>query len=546
MGMNKHMWILAGWVVSMVVPVWGQTSEPASKWADRAPEGALVTDEGWFAPVVARLKPPVLPEDLTRVYVIPFKTDVSEVAYKILKYKAQICRQEKAQLVVLDITSPGGRLDMCNKIISLLTHELKEITTVAYVNEHAYSAAAMIALACTDIVMKPGSKIGAASPVTGTGQAIPDADRAKYESAMRAEARQTAEDRGHSAILCESMITRGIEVWLIRDRATGELKLVDADDWKGKAAGTPPEKNIPAAPADAPWEYVRRIDKDDSPAALTTAEAKRIGLASAVCNTLDDALLQYGFEGEPIVLVDRPLDQVALFLTSPAIAGLLVMGIMIGAYQEFRTPGLGIFGAVAVLCLTLLIGSRMMVGLANVAEVCVVGLGILLLIAEIFVIPGFGVAGVSGLILIFAGLVAMWVPNGIGELPLPQFDGEGALLLDGVGIILGGFCAGVIASLLMMKFFPKTRLASRSKLVLDPRPMTDADSVALAEQSAMRQITAGDVGVALTPLHPVGQARFDGAVVDVITEGEMIAARTSVRVLHREGNHIVVTADTDS
>jgi membrane-bound serine protease (ClpP class) len=544
--MNKTMWILAGWVVSMVLPVWGQTSEPASKWADRAPEGTLVTDEGWFAPVTPRLTPPELPENVTRAYVIPFKTDVSEVAYKILKYKAQICRQEKAQLVVLDITSPGGRLDMCNKIISLLTHELKDITTIAYVDEHAYSAAAMIALACTDIVMKPGSKIGAASPVTGTGQAIPDADRAKYESAMRAEARQTAEDRGHSAILCEAMITRGIEVWLIRDRATGQLKLVDADNWIGKTIGAPPAKDIPAAPADATWEYVRRIDKDDSPAALTTAEAKRIGLADAVCDTLDDAILRYGFEGKPIVLVDRPLDQVALFLTSPAIAAVLVMGIMIGAYQEFRTPGLGIFGAIAVLCLTLLIGSRMMVGLANVAEVCVVGLGILLLIAEIFVIPGFGVAGVSGLVLIFAGLVAMWVPNGIGEFPLPQIDGDGTMLLDGVGIILGGFCAGVIASLLMMKFFPETKLARRSNLVLDPQSMADADSVALAEQSAMRQVSAGDVGIALTPLHPVGQARFDGHVIDVITEGEMIATRTPVRVLHREGNHIVVTADTDS
>ena len=116
----------------------------------------------------------------------------------------------------------------------------------------------------------------------------------------------------------------------------------------------------------------------------------------------------------------------------------------------------------------------------------------------------------------------------------------------GAGCRDAGRSESVIASLLMMKFFPKTRLASRSKLVLDPRPMTDADSVALAEQSAMRQITAGDVGIALTPLHPVGQARFDGHVVDVITEGEMIAARTSVRVLHREGNHIVVTADTDS
>ena len=146
-GMNKTMWILAGWVVSMVLPVWGQTSEPASKWAARAPEGALVTDEGWFAPIAPRLARPALPEKITRAYVIPFKTDVSEVAYKILKYKTQLCRQEKAQLIVLDITSPGGRVDMCYKIISLLTHELKDITTIAYVDEQAYSAAAMIALA---------------------------------------------------------------------------------------------------------------------------------------------------------------------------------------------------------------------------------------------------------------------------------------------------------------------------------------------------------------------------------------------------------------
>jgi len=203
-----------------------------------------------------------------------------------------------------------------------------------------------------------------------------------------------------------------------------------------------------------------------------------------------------------------------------------------------HTPGFGICGILAIICLAVMFGAQFLVGLANWWEIAIFALGIVLIILEIFVIPGFGVAGISGICLCIIALMAMLVPNAPTEIPLPSTDIDWAYFNNTAMSICIAFVAAIIAMGLLSKVLPKWSLMTKSQLIL-----SEAKSVSgppRSENSPMLKIKPGDIGTVISQLHPVGEVQFGDDLLDAVSDSEFIDRGAKVRVVIRDGNRIVV------
>ncbi|KKK68841.1 hypothetical protein LCGC14_2940000, partial [marine sediment metagenome] len=202
-----------------------KTSQPA------APKGARVTKDGWFPPPELVAAKPDLPEKVEQAFVIPIHGAIMEPMYEAVRRKVIQCRGKGAELVIFDLKTPGGAVDAMENIIDLIRKDLIDVRTVAYVNNRATSAGAIIATACDDLAMARQSTIGAVTPVlfSPTGPVeMPDKIREKVESALRSEVRTLIETDPNRRTLLEGMITPAWELWLIRNDTTRELKIARA------------------------------------------------------------------------------------------------------------------------------------------------------------------------------------------------------------------------------------------------------------------------------------------------------------------------------
>jgi membrane-bound serine protease (ClpP class) len=213
---------------------------------------------------------------------------------------------------------------------------------------------------------------------------------------------------------------------------------------------------------------------------------------------------------------------------------------MLGVYIEFNTPGVGLPGLAAVICFTIIIGSKYLVGMANWVEVALFVVGMLLLIVEIFVLPGFGIAGFLGIICILAGLFGMLIKNPPDKLPWPQSPLDWEVFLNGVVGLSLGFVGFLIAAWFLVKYLPKLQFLSGLMLAPAAKGEQLPVSMTAMPQSRDSAVNIGDVGVVVSPLRPAGRAKFDQAVVDVVTEGEFIENGVEVKILEIHGNRVVV------
>jgi membrane-bound serine protease (ClpP class) len=263
--------------------------------------------------------------------------------------------QAGAAAIVLDIETPGGRIDAAQQIVRAVIES--DIPVYALVNTHAWSAGAVIALAADAIYMVPASSIGAATPVTGAGEKASE----KIVSAMRSEMRALAERRGLDPRIAESMVDEEIAI----DGVIEEGKLLT----------------------------------------LTAQEAVRLGVAAAEVDGLEGLFDRVGIERPEVVTVRiNWAEKLVRFLSNPIVAPLLLSIGTLGLIIEIKTPSFGIAGLVGVLSLGAFFGSHVIVGLAGLEEFILLGIGLIALLLEVFVVPGFGIAGVIALLCIGASV----------------------------------------------------------------------------------------------------------------------------------------------
>jgi len=509
-----------------------------------APAGARVVEEGWFAPIKPAVPAPRLPTEITRVFVIPIHGPISSTTAEAFDRKVRLCRGKDAQIVVLDMNTPGGELGATEQIIKRLTQDFRGIYTVAYVNPDAFSAGAMISLACNEVVMSPVGKMGAAMPIlVGPSGvvAIPRKEREKFESAARSMVRSLAEVNGYDPLVCEGMVGSDIGIWLIRNQRTGQLKFVRPGEWSAlpgaPAASTQPAAERRQTVPETGWEYVRTVDGFNELVTATASEAVFLGLSRHTLASMAELREHYHITAEPTVLEDTWSEDLVDLLTSPVVTSILFLLMLLGAYMEFQTPGFGLAGTVAVVALAMLLGGRFLIGMAVWWEVGLLAVGVLLILAEVFITPGFGVLGITGILMCVVSLIGIIVDNPPDRLPIPETDLGWEIFASGLMALGLGLLGAMVAIIVLARYLPRLPVAGRLVLAAPPE---GAATMPVESDSPMLAVQVGDVGVVMAICRPVGEVRIGDKLIDAETEGDFLQAGTKVRVVRKEGNRIVI------
>jgi len=449
-------------------------------------------------------------------YLIPLEGMIDRGLFESLKRRTQIAKDNGAKLIIFKIDTWGGRLDAAFEISDLISG-LKKIKTVAYVPQKAISAGALIAMSCNEIVMGPGSTIGDCQPIIPTQEGYKEAGE-KVESPLRARFRALAEANGYPVLLAEAMVTKALEVFRITDKK-GQTRFISSKALKEMTETQ--KKEI---------EKKELVVAQDHLLTLTQDEAVEYGIAKRMVKNLDELKQYYKVVNCPSIETNWS-EELVRFLDK--IAPILLTIGLIALYLEIKAPGFGIPGIIALSCFAVLFLTKYLVGLANAPEIAIFVVGVVLLIVEIFFIPGFGFTGVAGLLCILLGLLLsfqdFWIPGG------PNKVIEIETLWDNLFTIGVSFVASIVIFLLFVRFLPSTPYFRRLVLATTEQ-MEEGYTVASAEEKDMM----GARGVAKSTLRPSGTADFDGKIVDVITEGDFLPPGTPVEVVDVQSNRIVV------
>lgn len=442
---------------------------------------SLLAGVGGSFAVVARAQTPPAAGPVVYVLTIDGVIDLG-----LAPYVARTIRDAHAAgaaAVVLDINTFGGRVDAA---VAIRDHLLNApVRTIAFINQRAISAGALIALACETIAMTRGGTIGAAAPVTGggTGESVP-ADE-KSVSYVRKEFRATAEARERPPELAEAMVDKDVVIGGIID--AGKLLT------------------------------------------LTTTEAVDLKVADHVADSLEAVLGAVNLSGATVIRVGETwAESVVRFLTHPVVSSLLMTLALLGILLEIRTPGFGAPGAIGLMCLGLFFWGHWIVQLAGWEELLLIGVGIVLIAVEVLVIPGASVAGVAGVIAMVSGLALVLVGAG-ATVPI---------VIQALGRVALSVLIALVGSVLALRLLPQLPFGRR--LILDTGMSAGLGWVSAPESD---QQWLGRSGTASSPLRPAGIATIDGRRVDVVSDGGFINAGAPIVVSRVDGNRIVVSEE---
>ena len=479
--------------------------------------------------------------------VIICKGMIDDGLFKSIQRRTQIALDSGVQYLIYEIQTYGGLVNAADNICKYLILEVgKEAHTAAYITTEAISAGAMISVSCQDIIMLENTTIGDCAPmILVPSQKLEGVDREKAESFIRAAFDRAAEANGYPRALLRAMVTMQIEVYKVQNlQKTRE---------EGKKIYEFFESvRLPKDPNTYDLDNKELIVESDKLLTLIASDALEYGIARAVvkgrAGALDFLAKRDGvtFVGEPMVLKTIWSEEMVRWINSPAVMAVLVMLAMLGVYIEFNTPGVGLPGLAAVICFTIIIGSKYLVGLANWVEVALFVLGIFLLLIEFLVLPGFGIAGFSGIVCIFAGLFGMLIKNPPDKLPWPQDAVAWSDFTWGVVGLSVGFVGFIVLAWLLSKYLP--RIQFLSGLILAPAVPRQSGEIPLSmttpPESKTVSVNMGDAGEVVSILRPTGKAKFGDAIVDVVAEAEFLVEGTKVEIVEIHGNRVVVKRQT--
>jgi membrane-bound serine protease (ClpP class) len=468
--------------------------------------------------------------------VIPCTGEIDQALLDSIERRSEIALAAGAKYLIYQIETYGGRVDSADSISKYFMHTVgRRARTIAYVSTEAISAGSLISVSCNDIIMRENTKIGDCAPIT-MGEKLEGVEREKAESFIRAIFRTAAEANGYPMPLLEAMVSVQLEAWRFKNVKSGQWEYFGGDN-------RPKDANLYDVSS------AERINDANSLLTLTASQAREYGVARAVVQDVNGVLSF--LEKRDGVRISRPpmalnilwSERMVSWLNSPAVMGILVALALLGVYMELSAPGLSLPGLVAVICFVIIVFSKYMTGLANWVEIILVLAGVVLLLVEFFILPGFGVAGVLGVVFVLVGVFGMLLRNPPGQVPWPTNASDWGSMRQGVyglAMGLGGFIVGVA---ILSRYLPRIKFLSG--LILAPTPMPAGSieagpSETRPPESREPELDVGRVGVALTKLRPSGKARFGDAVVDVVATAEFLEEGAHVQVVEIHGNRVVV------
>jgi membrane-bound serine protease (ClpP class) len=471
------------------------------------------------------------------------------VTFTSLERRCNKAIAEGADVLVIELDTPGGLVDASRRMMEMLIEigDSRGIRTIAWVRHEAISGGSMVAMGCKEIIMSRQGKIGDSGVVMmgpqGVTTATDDALDAKIDSYVLTLFRSAANRNGYDPVLCESFVRHEYEVWWIEHTGTNERRFVETEEKDallgedGDGAWQLVEGFLD--PLDDTTKRIRQpIVSKSELLTLDQSEAYAVGLSRAIVH--DEAALHEYIGATQDARVDRHTvmwsESLVKWLTDPMVRMVLIAMLGIGAYTEFKAPGIGLPGLVAVISLAILVGAPYLSGLANFWEIVLIVAGIGLLGAEVFIVPGFGIAGIAGLVCLAIGMLSTFVPE---NPTLPPISWPTSLeSIDGVQTGLKTISTGLAVALLGMvgvsKYFHRIPYV-RSIVAANP---TQADVLIDYGDDDVTRI--GSQGRAESQLRPAGKAWFGPALLDVVTEGDWVEAGERVEVIRRRGNCVVV------
>ncbi len=443
-------------------------------------------------------------------------------------------RRLGAQTVLLDVNTYGG-LVTAGLDISRFLKQQEDLHVVAYVGEKAISAGAMVALAADEIIMAPSAMMGDAAPITlspaGGMQPLGDAERAKAESPILEDFYESAVKNGYEPQLTQAMVQVGRAVHWI-ENADGSRKFVDGEQYKKLTAE-----------GWKPVEGVRDpIDAANTLLTVSTDLAVKLGLARGIAPSTEALATERGLNVVATLLPSGG-ERLISWLDNGIVRFVVMLVFMQSLYAALHAPGHGFPEVLAVSALGILVGVPMLTGYAQWWEVLAVIFGLVLIALEIFVIPGFGLPGITGIILFLFGLTMTFVGSEPATIPsvLPSLDVTWDALRKGLFIVTGGMVCSLLLSFWLNRFLP--RIPYFNKLILT----TTAGGVAAPAAGISREDggpVVGENALAVTDLRPGGSARLEssGSVTPVVSDSGFVQAGARLVVREVAGNRIVARA----
>ncbi len=421
---------------------------------------------------------------------------------------------------LISIDSIGGNLDDSATLAGWFASPTPRLRTVAgFVRDEARGDAALIALACKPLMMKTDSRLG------GLGaEAIDSEQLARYDELIELIATQTR----RPAALVRGLIDPTLEVFRYTNQKTGRVRYATQDDIAAEIASN---ENTDAAKAK--WNRGEKIELGEG---LTATEAIALGLADSEVASLDEASRKIGLSVTPEPVADRGLVRFVERLGRNSTLSFLLLFIGFAALSaEANAPGLSFPGFIALVCFGFFFWMKFLAGTAEWLELVALGLGLICIAIELFVVPGVGVFGIGGLALTVLGVVLMSqtfvVPKNVYQIEV--FSRGVWLALGGAAGIVGGF----VAMRLLLPHVP----------LLNGLVMEAGDTAAVERSERLGDFghLLGRTGAATTPLRPSGKARFGDEIVGVVSDGSSIGVGEAIRVSSVMGTKIVVEAVED-
>jgi membrane-bound serine protease (ClpP class) len=505
------------------------------------------------------------------VGVIEIHGEIDAITKSTLQRRLERAAKDGCDAVVLELDTPGGEVGATLDICSIIKSEAPA-NTVAWIRPKAYSAGTIIALSAREIVVAPAASFGDAAPITGLPGlglvGLPPTERAKIEAPIIGEVVDSARRRGYDERLVQAFVRLGSELWLI-ERDDGIRAVVDATEYE-RAVGAEPDRDapisLPAATESSgalPLALVRGLVGDQemlqSPAreALATREpipasergrwrplgqlvandallvvrgdeARALGLAAGEVDG-DDGVRAWFGATRLIRYPESWSESLARVLMQWPIQLLMVALVVIFGVIEFFTPGFGVAGGIAAAALLALVGAPLVAGLSQWWTLLAVGVGIAAVLAEVATLFSGGIVGLIGAGSILAGLLGLFVSDGLST---PEGQDQ---LARGFAVVLGGVLLGAFGAWIAARLLPRWGVARLSVL---EATLGGGTVRAPIERSGLP--ARGSAGTATSVLRPSGRVTIDGEPFDAVSAEGFIEAGTPIRVVGHHGEAVLV------
>ncbi len=435
----------------------------------------------------------------TLVYKFNIKENIAPAIWRQTKQAFEAADSLNADLMLIHMNTYGGTVQDADSIRTKILNS--PIPVYVFIDNNAASAGALISVACDSIYMRPGGSIGAATVVNQTGQQMPD----KYQSYMRSTMRATAEAHGGDTIISGQDTTFR---WF-RDPKIAEAMV---------------DERV----------YIAGVIDTGKVLTFTPSEAMKYGFCQGIADNVPEVLELIGVSDYEIVeYKPTTLEKILGFLVNPMVSGLLIMAILGGIYFEMQTPGIGFPLIIAIAAAFAYFAPLYLEGMAANWEILLFIVGLILIALEIFVIPGFGVAGLLGILLSFTGLVLSLIDNVVFDFEGVHPDKILSALTTVVVALFGGF---IISLVLSKRLFTADSGAFKN---LSLHSIQDKNEGFVGVDTSFRSLV-GKEGVAYTTLRPSGKVKIDGKLYDAVSGLGMIDRGDEIIVIRTESAQLYV------